>query len=76
MHGDTQMIFLGPVGEAANGGHSSPAFDLIVGFGVLALTWVGFFRKEERQKATVWIAIGISAICAVFVGAGIREMLR
>lgn len=70
------MIQSGLVGSAANGGHSSPTFDLIVGFSVLALTWVGFFRKEERQKASVWSAIEISAICAIFIGAGIRELLR
>jgi len=70
------MTFFGPVAEAAHGGHSSPAFDLIVGFAVLALTWVGYFRKEERRKVSVWIAIAISAICAVFIGAGIWELLR
>ena len=70
------MTFFGPVAEAAHGGHSSPAFDLIVGFGVLALTWVGYFKKEERPKASIWIAISISAICAVFIGSGIRELFR
>jgi hypothetical protein len=70
------IIDFGPVDEAARGGHNSPSFDFIVGFVVLALTWVGFFRKEERQKASVWAAIGVSAICAVFIGAGILELLR
>jgi hypothetical protein len=58
------------------GGHSSPWFDFIVGFAVLALTRVGFFRKEERQKASIWAAIGVSAICTVFIGAGILQLLR
>ena len=70
------MIIFGPVGEAAHGGHSSPAFDLIVGLGVLALTWTGYLRKEERQKTSTWIAIGITAICFVFICAGIKEWLR
>jgi accessory gene regulator protein AgrB len=70
------MNIFGPVGEAAHGGHSSPTFDLIVGFAVLALTWVSYLRKEERQKTSVWIAIGITAICAVFIYAGINELLR
>ena len=70
------MIQFGPVGNAARGGHTSPWFDFTVGFAVLALTWVSFFRKEERQKTSIWIAIGISAICAVFIGAGIKELLH
>jgi len=70
------MIIFGPVGEAAHGGHSSPSFDLIVGLGVLALTWIGYLRKEERQKISIWIAVGISAICTVFIYSGIHEMLR
>jgi hypothetical protein len=51
MYGGKEMIQNGLVGNAAHGGHSSPAFDLIVGFAVLALTWLGYFRKEERQKS-------------------------
>ena len=70
------MIYFGPVAEAAHGGHSSPAFDLVVGFGVLALTWVGHFRQEERKRTGIWIGVFISAICAVFIGAGVRELLR
>jgi hypothetical protein len=70
------MMHFGPVAQAANGGHGSPTFDLIVGFGVLALTWVGFFRKEERKKTIMWIAIGISAICGIFVYSGVTELIR
>ncbi len=70
------MTHFGPVAQAAHGGHSSASFDLIVGFAVLALTWVGFFRKEEREKINMWIAIGISAICAVFIFSGIIELIR
>jgi hypothetical protein len=70
------MTQFGPVGEAARGGHTSPLFDFLVGFVVLALTWVSFFRKEERKRANIWAAIGISAICAVFIAAGIRELLH
>ncbi len=70
------MTLYGPVDSAAHGGHSSPAFDLIVGFGVLLITWVGHIRKEERQQTSVWIAIGISAICGVFIYSGISELLR
>ena len=73
---ESEMIYFGPVDEAARGGHSSPLFDFIVGFSVLALTWVRFPRKEERQPTSIWIAIGITAICAVFIGTGIRELLH
>jgi hypothetical protein len=70
------MMWLGPVGEAAHGGHSGPAFDLIIGFGVLALTWIGYLKKEERPRVGIWIAIGISAICTVFIYSGIKELMR
>jgi hypothetical protein len=64
----------GPVGEAAHGGHSSATFDLSVGLAVLALTWIGFWRKEERTKKNFWAAVGVTAICAVFICVGIREL--
>jgi RsiW-degrading membrane proteinase PrsW (M82 family) len=70
------MMHFGPVAQAASGGHGSPTFDLIVGFVVLTLTWVGFFRKEERKKAITWIAIGISAICGIFIYSGVTELIR
>ncbi|MDR3772444.1 MAG: hypothetical protein P4L26_03795 [Terracidiphilus sp.] len=70
------MTYFGPVAQAANGGQGSPTFDLAVGFAVLALTWVGFFRKKERKKTIVWIAIGISAICGVFIYSGVTELIR
>ena len=70
------MIYFGPVGEAARGGHSSPTFDFIVGFAVLALTWVSYINKEKYKNTNVWIAIGISAICGVFIISGIVELLR
>lgn len=69
-------MWFGPVGEAARGGHTSPAFDLFVGVGVLALTWFGYLKKNERRKISVWMAIGISAICAVFIYSGIKELMR
>ena len=61
------MIIFGPVAEAANGGHGSPAFDLFVGFGVLALTWVGYSKRAGSGRATLLTALGVSAICAVFI---------
>jgi hypothetical protein len=70
------MMLLGPVAQAAHGGHSSPQFDLIVGCAVLALTWIGLYRKEKRTKEVIWIAIGISAISAVFIYSGVKELLR
>jgi hypothetical protein len=65
------MILLGPVTQAAHGGQSSALFDLAVGFVVLGLTWVGFWRKQERTPQAVWIAIAISAICAIFIYSGL-----
>jgi hypothetical protein len=70
------MKWFGPVGEATQGGHSSPTFDLIVGFGVLVLTWVGYLKKQEREKISIWIAIAISAICTVFIYSGIKDLMR
>jgi CHASE2 domain-containing sensor protein len=70
------MILFGPVAEAAHGGKSSPAFDLCVGFVVLAVTWVGLWRRQERTPLNIWIAVGISAICFVFICSGIRVLLR
>jgi hypothetical protein len=70
------MINFGPVGDAARGGHSSPAFDLDVGIGVLTLTWFGYSRRDKQAKSSFWIAIRVSAICGVFIFAGIAELLR
>ena len=70
------MMYFGPVAEAAHGGHSSPLFDLGVGLGVLTLTWVGYFKQSERSNKSVRAAVGISAICGVFLLFGIRELLR
>lgn len=70
------MIYFGPIAKAAHGGHGSPSFDLTVGFVLLVLTWVTYIRKEEREKANIWTAIGISAICAVFIFLGINELLH
>jgi RsiW-degrading membrane proteinase PrsW (M82 family) len=70
------MMYFGPVGDAVHGGHSSASFDLIVGVVVLVFTWVGYLKKEERQKISIWIAIGISAICGVFIFSGIEELFR
>jgi hypothetical protein len=70
------MLYLGPIGEAASGAHNSPLFDLVIGFAVLALTWVGFSKRTRNKKVVLWVAIAISAICAVFILSGIQELLR
>lgn len=70
------MIIYGPVAEAARGGHGNPYFDLLVGFSVLALTWVGYMKKTQTKKVGIGIAIAISAICSVFIYFGIAELLR
>jgi hypothetical protein len=70
------MMYFGPVAEAARGGHGSPSFDLIVGFSVLLLTWVGYSNKDAHKRASFLIAIGISAICGVFIYSGINALLR
>jgi hypothetical protein len=70
------IAWLGPVGSAAHGGQSNPVFDLVIGLGVLTLTWVGYLRKEERNMIGAWIAIGISAICAVFIYSGIEGLIH
>lgn len=70
------MVVFGPVAEAAKGGHNNPAFDLCVGFVVLALTWVGYGKQRSDRKISIWIALGISAICAVFIGTGLYTLPR
>ena len=70
------MTQYGLVGNAAHGGHGSPAFDFLVGGAVLVLTWIGYFRSDSRQKVSIWIAVGVSAICGVFIYSGIVELLR
>ena len=70
------MIHFGPVANASHGGHSSPSFDLLVGLSVLAVTWVGYFRRNPAKPVSIWIGIGISAICGVFIYSGIAALLR
>jgi hypothetical protein len=70
------MIAFGPVAEAAKGGQSSPTFDLCVGFAVLALTWFGYGKQGPGHKISIWAALGVSAICAVFIGSGLYTLLR
>jgi hypothetical protein len=67
--------WFGPVGDATRGGGSSAIFDLIVGIGVLTLTWVGYRKKQQREKVSIWIALGITAICAVFIYSGIKALI-
>ena len=70
------MMIYGPVAEAARGGHSDPTFDLLVGFIFLALTWISYFRKTSAKPVSIWMCIGISAICGVFVWSGISALIR
>lgn len=70
------MTYFGPVGEAARGGHSSPVFNLIVGFTVLLITWIGYARREPPRRPTLWACLGVSAICAVFIYAGVAGLTR
>ena len=70
------MILLGPVAEAAKGGHSSPTFDLCVGFALLIATWVSYGKQRLNSKVSIWVAIGVTAICAVFIYSGLHNLLR
>jgi hypothetical protein len=45
------MIYFGSVSEAAKGGHSSPTFDLVVGFAVLLLTWIPRASQNCRNAS-------------------------
>ena len=64
------MTYFGPVAVAARDVH------LLVGFVVLILTWVGYSRKDSDRVQSVWIKMGISAICVVFIVSGVVELLR
>jgi hypothetical protein len=68
------FMLLGPVAEAAQGGHSSPLFDLLVGLSVLAATWFGYAKR--RAKISIWPMLGITAICLVFIIPAIWNLLR
>ncbi|MGA3034919.1 MAG: hypothetical protein ABSD70_16665 [Terracidiphilus sp.] len=70
------VIQYGLVGNAAHGGHSSSTFDLAVGLGVLVLTWMPRRAGEGHLRMNIWLRVGISAICAVFIFAGVSELLR
>jgi len=67
---------LGPVSEAAHGAHSDPVFELCVGVGMFLLTWIPYFRRRDRSRASFWIAVGITAICSVFVVTGVAGFLH
>jgi hypothetical protein len=69
------MILLGPVADAARGGHSNPFFDLLAGLLMLALTWIGY-AKRTTTRSSLWICVGISMICGVFIYFGIAELVR
>ena len=45
------MIIFGPVSEAARGGHGNPFFDLLVGFFVLAVTWIRLHQEGSKQES-------------------------
>jgi hypothetical protein len=47
--------------------------DLCVGFVMFTFTWFGFWRRQERPSLNIWIAVGISAICFVFICSGTRD---
>jgi len=68
------MSFLGPVANAAQGGHASPVFYLAVGFAILGATWAGYFRRENWKRMNLWVVIEITAICAVFIFSGFSEI--
>jgi hypothetical protein len=70
------MIWFGPVAEAAKGGQNSPTFDMCVGFAVLIATWVSYGKQRLNNKISIWVAIGVSAICGVFIYAGLHALLR
>ena len=73
-HNDRMFVF-GPVAEAAKGA-SSPSFDLLVGFVVLGMTWFGYSKKRSKDPRVLWISIGISALCGIFIFDGVRHLLR
>lgn len=70
------MITYGPVANASRGGHGNPSFDLLIGFTFLALTWIQYFRSDSSKKVNIWINIGISAICGVFIWSGVAGLIR
>jgi hypothetical protein len=70
------MAIFGPVAEAAHGGSSSPAFDFLVGFAVLAVTWIGYSKQASSSKAALLTALGVTGICMVFIVSGFVALMR
>jgi hypothetical protein len=70
------MMQFGPVGSPVHGGHGVARFDLAIGLAVLALTWVSYFKERNRLEISLWAAIGVTAICAVFIYSGISGLFR
>jgi hypothetical protein len=62
------MIYFGPDSRQSS-------FDLLVGFAVLLLTWIPRVR-QKASKTSIWVATGISAICAAFIFSGLHAILR
>jgi hypothetical protein len=71
---DMSIVLFGPVAEAAGGGHSSPSFDLLVGFSVLAFAWFGYSKRQP--KISIWPMLGITVIGLVFIIPAIWSMLH
>jgi hypothetical protein len=46
--------------QRAHGGHSGPGFDLIVGFAVLALTWIATSGKKNAKKRASGLQSGLA----------------
>jgi hypothetical protein len=70
------MTILGPVSGAAQGGRVNPWFSILVGGSFLVYAWMTYFRKKGQKGVTLGSVLFASAICAVFLGLGIWELLR
>jgi hypothetical protein len=70
------MMISGPVSNAAQGGKINPWFGIVIGGTVLVTNWTKYLKGELRQGAHLGILLGISAICILFIGTGLWELLH
>jgi hypothetical protein len=70
------LYIFGPVATAAHGGHGSPVFDLVIGFAVLIANWSGYFGKKNKPASAKWIALGVTALCLIFICSGLWELVQ
>jgi len=69
------MLF-GPVRNAAHGGKADPWFLMLVGSAILVIAWRKYLKGEVREGAHFGTLLGLSAICGLFIFAGLWNLFH